>query len=132
MMSTVFLDMGPSLTHLIFPFFLAFQTGVDVVPIYLFGNTTCLSVFKTGFLANLSRRLQVSLTYFWGKWFLPIPRDVKFLYVGGQPLGMPQITNPTQEDVDKWHKIYCREVQRIFDTYKERVPGYKHKKLVIK
>jgi hypothetical protein len=28
-------------------------------------------------LANLSRKLQVSMTYFWGKWFLPIPRDEK-------------------------------------------------------
>lgn len=56
---------------------LALQEGVDVVPIYLFGNTTCLSVIQKGFLANLSRKLQVSLTYFWGKWYLPIPRDEK-------------------------------------------------------
>jgi hypothetical protein len=56
---------------------LALQEGVDVVPIYLFGNTTVLSVMKTGSLANLSRKLQVSMTYFWGKWFLPIPRDEK-------------------------------------------------------
>ena len=54
---------------------LALQEGVDVVPIYLFGNTTVLSVFKTGMLADISRKLQVSLTYFWGKWLLPIPRD---------------------------------------------------------
>jgi hypothetical protein len=56
---------------------LALQEGVDVVPIYMFGNTSCLSVIQTGFLANLSRKLQVSLTYFWGKWYLPIPRDEK-------------------------------------------------------
>jgi 2-acylglycerol O-acyltransferase 2 len=56
---------------------LALQEGVDVVPIYFFGNTTILSVIKTGLLANLSRRLQISLTYFWGKWLLPIPRDEK-------------------------------------------------------
>lgn len=35
---------------------------------------------KTGILAYLSRKLQVSLTYFWGKWFLPIPRDEKVRY----------------------------------------------------
>jgi hypothetical protein len=44
---------------------------------------------------------------------------------------MQQIEDPTQEDVDKWHAKYCDEVRRIFDTYKERVPAYKHKKLVI-
>jgi hypothetical protein len=44
---------------------------------------------------------------------------------------MPKIDNPSQEDVDKWHDKYCQEVKRIFDAYKERVPDYKHKKLVI-
>mmetsp|Transcript_50758 Transcript_50758/g.77168 ORF Transcript_50758/g.77168 Transcript_50758/m.77168 type:complete len:325 (-) Transcript_50758:153-1127(-) len=110
---------------------LALQEGVDVVPLYLFGNTTVLSVLKTGALANLSRKLQVSLTYFWGRWGLPIPRDEKLLYVGGQPLGLPKIENPSQEEIDKWHQKYCDEVTRLFDSYKEKVPAYKHKKLVI-
>ena len=141
---------------------LGLQEGVDVVPVYLFGNTTVLSVLKTGVLATLSRRLQVSLTYIWGKWRLPIPRDCKvsllvalhycrivkhifmfanaallccrrlqLLYVSGQPLGMPHIPEPSQENIDKWHAKYCNEVTRIFNTYKERVPEYKHKKLEI-
>jgi len=53
------------------------------------------------------------------------------LYVAGQPLGMPHITEPTAADIDKWHAKYCSEVTRLFDTYKERVPMYKHKKLII-
>lgn len=79
---------------------LALSEGVDIVPVYLFGNTSVLSVLKTGFLAALSRKvrkvppiravdrgthytnrptikLQVSLTYIWGKYYLPIPRDLK-------------------------------------------------------
>lgn len=56
---------------------LALTEGVDVIPIYLFGNTGVLTVLKTGLLATLSRKLQVSLTYFWGKLYLPIPRDDK-------------------------------------------------------
>ena len=110
---------------------LALQEGVDVVPIYLFGNTTVLSVLQTGYLANLSRKMQVSLTYFWGKFGLPIPRDSKCLYVGGQPLGMPKIENPTQADVDEWHAKYCEAVTKLFEKYKEKVPAYKHKKLKI-
>lgn len=39
---------------------LALQEGVDVVPVYLFGNTTVLSILKTGFLANVSRRVRLS------------------------------------------------------------------------
>jgi 1-acyl-sn-glycerol-3-phosphate acyltransferase len=110
---------------------LALQSGVDIVPVYLFGNTNVLSVLKTGVLAYLSRKLQVSLTYIWGRWLLPIPRDCKLLYVAGQPLGMPKLENPSNEEIDKWHSKYCHEVERLFEKYKEKVPEYKHKKLEI-
>lgn len=111
---------------------LSLQTGVDIVPIYMFGNTTVLSVLKKGFLATLSRKLGVSLTYMWGKWGLPIPRNnCKLLYVSGMPLGIPHIPNPTQMDIDKYHDLYCAEVQRLFEKYKEKVPEYKHKSLHI-
>ncbi|KAL7575323.1 hypothetical protein ACA910_001842 [Epithemia clementina (nom. ined.)] len=111
---------------------LSLQTGVDIVPLYLFGNTSVLSVVTHGFLATLSRKLQVSLTYFWGKWYLPIPRnECKLLYVSGQPVGIPHIPDPTPQDIDKYHALYCQQVQRLYDTYKERVPEYKHKKLQI-
>jgi hypothetical protein len=56
---------------------LALTEGVDIVPTYLFGNSSVLSVLKHGPLAALSRNLQASLTLFWGKWYLPIPRDEK-------------------------------------------------------
>lgn len=56
---------------------LALTEGVDILPIYQFGNTKVLSVLKNKFLANLSRRLQVSVTYIWGKYYLPIPRDTQ-------------------------------------------------------
>jgi len=111
---------------------LSLQTGVDVIPVYLFGNTTVLSVLKTSLLPTLSRKLGISLTYMWGKWGLPIPRnDCKLLYVSGQPIGIPQIPHPTQEDIDKYHNLYCLQVQNLFDKYKEKVPEYKHKKLHI-
>mmetsp|Transcript_25332 Transcript_25332/g.38911 ORF Transcript_25332/g.38911 Transcript_25332/m.38911 type:complete len:319 (+) Transcript_25332:206-1162(+) len=109
---------------------LALREGVDVVPIYLFGNTSVLSALKHGPLATLSRKLQVSLTWFWGKYYLPIPRDENILYVVGKPLGLPHIEEPTQE-VDKWHAVYCDEVTKLFELHKERVPTYKHKKLFI-
>eukprot|EP00551_Chaetoceros_affinis_P004369 CAMPEP_0203671074 /NCGR_PEP_ID=MMETSP0090-20130426/6979_1 /ASSEMBLY_ACC=CAM_ASM_001088 /TAXON_ID=426623 /ORGANISM="Chaetoceros affinis, Strain CCMP159" /LENGTH=427 /DNA_ID=CAMNT_0050536083 /DNA_START=47 /DNA_END=1330 /DNA_ORIENTATION=- len=108
---------------------IALREGSDVIPVYLFGNTSVLTVLKTSFLAALSRKPQMSLTYFWGKWMLPIPRDEKLLYVRGRPLNLPHIPEPTNEDVDKWHAKYCDEVKRIFDSYKEKVPAYKHKTL---
>ena len=55
----------------------------------------------------------------------------KMLYVSGQPLGMPHIAQPTQAEIDFWHKKYCDEVTRLFNLYKERLPDYKHKTLEI-
>jgi 1-acyl-sn-glycerol-3-phosphate acyltransferase len=110
---------------------LALREGVDIVPVYLFGNTSVLSVMKHGVLANLSRKSGVSLTWFWGKFNLPIPRDEKLLYVAGKPLGIPKIAEPTQEDIDKWHTKYCDEVRRIFETHKGKVDAYKNKELFI-
>lgn len=110
---------------------IALREGVDVVPGYLFGNTSVLTVLKSGPLATLSRKLQVSLTYFWGKCCLPIPRDEKLLYARGRPLGLPHIPEPTDEDISKYHAKYCEEVTRLFNKYKEKVPMYKDKTLYI-
>mmetsp|Transcript_12749 Transcript_12749/g.23900 ORF Transcript_12749/g.23900 Transcript_12749/m.23900 type:complete len:319 (-) Transcript_12749:53-1009(-) len=110
---------------------IALREGVDVIPVYLFGNTSVLSVLKTGILATLSRKMQVSVTYFWGKWFLPIPRDDKLLYVRGKPLGLPHIPEPTDSDVNHWHAKYVEEVSRLYNENREKLPTYKHKKLFI-
>ncbi len=63
---------------------LALSEGLDVVPLYFFGNTAVLSVAKNKFLADLSRRLQMSVNLFQGKWGLPIPRDSKIVFVRGK------------------------------------------------
>jgi len=51
--------------------------------------------------------------------------------VVGKPIGLPHIAEPTQEDIDKWHGVYCDEVRKIFELHKEKLPMYKHKKLFI-
>jgi hypothetical protein len=59
------------------------EKNADLFIVYLFGNTSVLTVVKTGLLARLSRKTQVPLTYFWGKWGLPIPRDDKVSSING-------------------------------------------------
>jgi len=111
---------------------LALRSGADVVPVYMFGNTTVLSVLAWGPLASLSRSLGMSVTFFWGRFGLPMPNPVHMTYVRGRPLGMPHIENPSAEDVEKWHAVYCQKLTELFDNYKGRNPDYKHKKLIIK
>ena len=80
---------------------------------------------------TLSRKLGVSVTLFWGRFGLPVPKPVKLVYARGRPLGMPHIPEPTEADVDKWHALYCVRLQELFDAYKGRNPDYKHKELSI-
>jgi len=111
---------------------LALRTGADVIPIYMFGNTTVLCALTWGPLASLSRTLGVSITVFWGRFGLPLPKQVPITYARGRPLGMPHIANPSPEDVDKWHAIYCEKLVELFDRYKGTNPDYKHKDLSIR
>jgi hypothetical protein len=111
---------------------LALSTGADVVPLYLFGNTTVLQVFKHPVLKKISRKFGVTLTLFWGRWGLPLPHAAeKLIYVRGPPLGMPKIADPTPADVDKWHGRYVSELTRLFDTYKGLRVDFKDKQITI-
>jgi len=110
---------------------LALRTGADEVPGYLFGNTTVLTALTAGPLAALSRKLGVSVTLFWGRFLLPVPKRVKIMYARGKPLGLPHIDVPTPEEIDHWHEKYCEALVELFDRYKGFNPDYKHKTLVI-
>jgi len=111
---------------------LAMREGADVIPIYMFGNTTVLSALTWGPLAALSRKLGVSVTIFWGRFGLPLPNPVKIVYARGRPIGLPHIKDPKAEDVDKWHAVYCEKLTELFDAYKGKNPDYKDKQLIIK
>mmetsp|Transcript_7868 Transcript_7868/g.18747 ORF Transcript_7868/g.18747 Transcript_7868/m.18747 type:complete len:347 (+) Transcript_7868:38-1078(+) len=110
---------------------LAMQQGADVVPLYLFGNTTALNVLKLPVLEKISRSMGASMTVFWGLFGTPCPLPKAVTYVRGKPLGLPKVENPTDEQVDEWHKKYVAEVKRIFDTYKHLNPDYANKDLTI-
>ena len=108
---------------------LALSTGTDVIPVYLFGNTTVLQVFKHPLLVKLSRSLGASLTLFWGRFGLPLPLPIEGLYARGLPMGLPTIAEPTDADVDEWHAKYVVELCRLFETYKGMRADFKDKTL---
>ena len=110
---------------------LALRTGADLVPVYLFGNTTSLEALKWPILAKISRKTGVSFTLFWGRWFLPLPKKVKLTYARGRPLGLPHIENPTDADVEKYHALYVSKLVELFDRYKKFNPDYADKQLAV-
>lgn len=110
---------------------MALRVGADVMPVYMFGNTTVLQCLTAGPLASLSRKIGVSITLFWGRWGLPVPKPVKLVYARGRPIGMPHIPEPTEADVAHWHGVYCLRLLELFDTYKKFNQDYAHRQLVI-
>mmetsp|Transcript_26538 Transcript_26538/g.44427 ORF Transcript_26538/g.44427 Transcript_26538/m.44427 type:complete len:339 (-) Transcript_26538:234-1250(-) len=108
----------------------ALQSGVDVIPVYLFGNTQVLKVAKSPVLRAMSRAMGVTITWFWGVWGTVVPFEKKIVSAMGRPLGLPHILEPTPEDVEKYHALYVSEVQRIFDAYKGTNPDFAKKDLI--
>lgn len=112
---------------------LALQTGSDIVPIYLFGNTSVLSLVKTGKLAEFSRKFQISFTLFWGMGGWPLPRPRPILYVRGAALGLPKVAAEEITDalIETWHGKYMAEVERLYVTYRAHNSDYANKPLEI-
>ena len=112
---------------------LALQTGAPLVPLYCFGNTDIFHVFRARWLCRLSRRAQVSLQLFWGRWCLPLPYKRKLLLVVGTPVGgaRPPVAEPTAEEVDALHARYVAELEALFHRHKARLPGWESRELVI-
>jgi 2-acylglycerol O-acyltransferase 2 len=81
---------------------LALESGADVIPVYLLGNTAVLQVFKHPLLVKVSRTLGASLTLFWGRWGLPLPMPDRLVYLRGSPLGMPKVQ---YKKVDMWSTL---------------------------
>ena len=52
--------------------------------------------------------------------------DVKLFTVIGKGIKMPVVPNPTQEMVDKYHKIYIEKLVELYDKWKKRCGGEDH------
>lgn len=103
---------------------LAFQTGADIVPCYVFGNTETLSMFAGGggiattILRHISRKIGLALIFFWGRFGLPVPYRVPLLLVFGEPIPCALNESPSREEIDEKHALFLRRLRELFDKYK--------------
>ncbi|ETV87233.1 hypothetical protein H257_02194 [Aphanomyces astaci] len=106
---------------------LAIQHGTAVVPVYCFGETDMFetSTFLLPFRQWVAKKFSVALPICWGPyWWCPIyPFDVEYHHVFGNPIPTTKTDHPTQEDIDRVHKQYVAELERIFEKYKAQF-GY--------
>jgi hypothetical protein len=111
----------------------ALTYGVPIVPVYLFGNTACLSCLSDpcGVLQSVSRALKMSVTLFWGRFGLPIPRRSPITAVMGDPIVVPHVPQPSDAQIDEWHAVFVARERELFEKHKAAY-GWGDKQLIVK
>ena len=112
---------------------LALETGSYLIPSYIFGNSSCLSLWhdRFGIMLALSRFLRISICFFWGRWGLPIPHRVPILGVLGEPIPVERVENPSKEDVQKLLNLLEERIKELFDMHKAAY-GWEKVQLIVK
>jgi len=108
------------------------EEGATVHAAWAFGATDMLTVLQDpfGILETLSRRLQVGIMGYYGRWFLPVPYRVPvslcFNAVRTQKIAMP-----TQEEVEQLHNDVYGGLVKVYEQQRH-FAGYPERMLVIK
>lgn len=110
---------------------LAIQNGAHIVPAFFFGNSKILTVKgndSNGFLAKLSRKLRMSIIFFYGRFGLPIPYRYPCSMASGEIVRVVQNDNPTDAQIDEVIAKVCASVEKV---YYEKRPEWEIRPLVI-
>ena len=117
----------------------ALRYGYKIFPAYTFGE--CETYFNAKdlisrewkhFLSDwhIPPALLIHGAYWWIP-FLPYWKGVGLHTIIGKAIECPKLgSKVTQEDIDKYHKLYCEEVIGIYDRNKWRF-GYQNKQLQV-
>ncbi|RLN06743.1 hypothetical protein BBO99_00001059 [Phytophthora kernoviae] len=102
---------------------LAIEHGVPLVPVLSFNEGEMMDNVQAPMMQRwFVKKLAFPFPYFpYGRGLLPIPRKVNIPIVVGEPLEVPHIPKPTQDDVDKVHTKYFAALEEIFVKYKDEV-----------
>eukprot|EP00191_Tetraselmis_sp_GSL018_P003221 CAMPEP_0177604592 /NCGR_PEP_ID=MMETSP0419_2-20121207/16208_1 /TAXON_ID=582737 /ORGANISM="Tetraselmis sp., Strain GSL018" /LENGTH=217 /DNA_ID=CAMNT_0019098601 /DNA_START=474 /DNA_END=1127 /DNA_ORIENTATION=+ len=98
----------------------ALQFGYKLIPCYTFGEEltywTWTGLMKYRLMAN---KYQFPGAVFLGKFcsWLPDP-NVELITVIGTPLELPHISEPSADDVDKYHALYLEHLRKLFNKHK--------------
>jgi len=102
----------------------ALRYGYNLYPIYTFGENklylTCNWFEKIRLLIN---RLKCPSAIFFGLFFFIPFYNVRLITVVGPKLTLPQIAEPTNDDVNMYHKLYVENLKALFNRNKKLYGG---------
>ena len=105
---------------------LALQTGCCLVPCYVFGaNEMYTRLFgPDSLLARISSVMRTSLVVWYGRGGVPfgvIPHKIKMVIAVGAPIDVPQVDEPSSEQIEQLHATYVAAIEALFDRHKHRM-----------
>jgi len=112
---------------------LAFENGCDLVPVYTFGVSDLYHQMQVGkkFRLWLLNKTQIGFTFGWGRYFFKVlPAKSPLYIVVGQPIHVPKIEHPTEEQLEEIHQKYTKQLIHLFDTYKHQC-GFEDRTLTV-
>ncbi|PIC41537.1 hypothetical protein B9Z55_008921 [Caenorhabditis nigoni] len=122
----------------------ALLTGAHLVPVYSFGENDVFEQVDNPVGSKLRNfqdwsKLKGGITYpiFHGRGFLQkafgyLPFRKPIDTVIGAPITVEKVENPTKEQIDELHSIYCQKLTELFEEHKGRFGVEKDVKLVLK
>lgn len=113
---------------------LALASGTPIVPSFAFNMDGCYGYWIPGgkLVNKVARAVGVLPMAFWGRFGVPfgIPKPQRIQVVIGKVIHIPKEDEVSKESVDKWHGVFLREIEALYDRHKEDA-GYGHRKLKI-
>lgn len=114
---------------------LAIEYGVDLVPMYAFGENEVYTThhFFPEIQKWLQRNLQLGITIFTGRFGTLIPYQRPIFVEIGKPIKVVKKDAKliSIEDIDKLHETFVNEIKRLFDRTKVKYPEYSKSELII-
>ncbi|XP_043337202.1 2-acylglycerol O-acyltransferase 2-like isoform X2 [Cervus canadensis] len=119
---------------------LALTHGADLVPIFSFGENDIYDQVENSrgswlrwFQDRLHKSIRGSIPLFYGRGvfqysFGLMPYRRPITTVVGKPIEVQKIPHPSQEEVDKLHRRYMKELENLFEAHKLKynVPRDQH------
>jgi len=99
---------------------LAMKYGVDLVPVFSFGETKLLDPACPLLQRYCWKTLRIPFPVFFGRWFMQIPNQTPIAVAVGAPIVVEQNNHPTDSEVDAIHRIYFTQLRLLFEANKEQ------------
>ena len=108
---------------------LALKNGVDLVPVYNFGESEMYDLWvdssdpsKHGVLHTFQQILKkffgTTLPFFKGRRGTALPFRKPLVAMYGKPIEIPHIPNPTKEQIVHWNAKYAKALKEMYEKYK--------------